>query len=174
MSFGPDDPYDDRERRPRSRYDPRFDDARWGDYRDDYDDEPLQTDPREKVRLPATILLIVSITGLVLTVTGLALAGVAGFLNPPPRPEIIVNVIFGALIGTIALAYFSIMAFGAARMRQCRSYGISMAAVIMAISSIAILGLCGFFIVPFGVWGLVIIVQADVKREFDRRRKSYE
>jgi hypothetical protein len=175
MSFGPDDPYDDRERLPRRRYHPSDDNARWGDDRDDYDDGPGPTDPAEKVRTPGMLLLVIGILGVVLTVAVLVVLVVIAVTDPPRRNgELIFNVIFGAVFGAISLAYFVVMAIGAARMRQCRSYGLSMTAAILAISSIALLGLCSVFILPFGIWAVVVLAQADVKRAFDRRRNSYE
>jgi hypothetical protein len=73
--------------------------------------------------------------------------------------------------GLITAVASAVIAMGGSRMRQCRSYGLAMTAAILAISSIAILGLCSIFVLPVGIWALVVLMQPDVKREFDQVRR---
>ena len=47
-----------------------------------------------------------------------------------------------------------------------------MAAAILAIASMTMLGVCSVFILPFGIWALVVLSSADVKREFRLRRSA--
>ena len=176
MSFSEDDPYDDRDRQPRRRYHPSDDDddRRWGNDRDDYDDGPSQADPADKIKTPGTILLTMGILGVMATLGVLLALGGVAWNDPPPQEELIIDIILAVVLGAISLAYFGVMAIGAARMRQCRSYGWSMTSAVMAISSIVLFGACSVFIAPFGIWAVVVLSQPDVKRAFERRRFSYE
>ena len=170
--------YDDFEDRPpphlRRRDD--LDDPRWGDERDDYDDGgPLRVRPEDRVRGPGTALAVVGWVGLAATILGLGAALLIGLNDPPPdEEELIVNIVVGSILGVVCVFYFVLIAIGGHRMRVCRSYGLAMTAAILATASIALIGLCSVVILPFGIWAIVVLSQADVRRAFDRARRSYD
>ena len=77
--------------------------------------------------------------------------------------------------GLLSIAACAVVAIGGLRMRQCRSWGLSLTAAILAIASVLLFGLCSVLIVPFGVWALVVLCNSDVQREFRSlaRAKDY-
>lgn len=166
MSF--DRPHDDFDPRPRRR-DRGDDDA--GDYDDFYGD--TTADARARVAVPAMILIIASLLALV----G-CLAVVVGiicllYFAPPPGPngppvELLVGIYAGG--GLLGVVYFAVQLVGAVRMKQLRSYPFAMTAAIMATSTLVCLGILSVFVMPFGIWALVVLCNADVKREFDQNR----
>ena len=165
------DDYDDRPRR-RRRHD--FDDGpRWGDERDDYDDRPAgENRPEDRVRAPGTAMAVAGWVGIALTLVTLALILVFGLENPPPHDELVVNLVVGAVLGSISVVYFAVIAAGGHRMRQCRGYGLAMTAAVLAIASVTVLGVCSVVTLPFGIWAVVVLSQADVRRAFERARRA--
>lgn len=160
---------DDRRRQPDDDYRPPR--HRYEDERDDYDDERFtRSDPRKKVIAPGIALMIVGILGIL---ASLAMAGIFAFMvieqskrGAGGGPDAAITaVIFIALSG-LSLGAFVVVALGGARMRQCRSYGLAMAASIITIASIAVCGLFSAVLVPFGIWALVVLSNSEVKREF--------
>ena len=171
------DSFDDFGDRPRRRRpDAELDDEpRWGDERDDYDDEPSRrASPEDRVRGPGTSLIVVGWVGVAATILALAMALAIGLSDPPPQHELIVNIVIGAFLGVISLGYFGVIAAGGHQMVRCRRYGLAMAAAVMAIASVALIGLCSFVILPFGIWAVVVLGQADVRKAFERPRTAYD
>jgi hypothetical protein len=162
---------DDRRRQPDDDYRPTR--HRYDDERDDYDDERFtRSDPRKKVVAPGIALMIVGILGIV---GSLAMAGIFAFMlieeskrGAGGGPDAAITAgIFIALSG-LSLGTFVVVTLGGARMRQCRSYGLAMAASIITIASIALCGLFSVLMLPFGIWALVVLSNSEVKREFRR------
>jgi hypothetical protein len=157
----------------RHEYEPRR--YRYRDERDDYDEEFGGRDPRQKLQAPGTALMIVGWLGVLLGVGGAAvMVALIASMPPPPagamrNDDIFVMALLIA-VGLITVVASALIAIGGARMRQCRSYGLAMTAAILAICSIVVLGLMSIVVLPFGIWALVVLVQPDVKREFDRAR----
>lgn len=131
----------------------------------------------KKLQGPGIALMIVGWLGVFLGVGGTAaMVAVFAFIKPPPAPAmqnedlfVMVLIVVSGLITAVASA---VIAIGGSRMRHCRSYGLALTAAILAICSIVILGLMSIFVLPFGIWALVVLVQSDVKREFDRLRET--
>ncbi len=158
----PDDDW--RDDRPRRR--------QYGDDRDDYDEQYGYSDPRQKVRGPGLALMIVGIVGVLLSFGFIALAifMLIEFANNPARPNADDELTAFILIacGGVSAAACLVVAMGGSRMRQCRNWGLAMTAAILAVASIALFGLCSVFILPFGIWALVVLNNSEVKREFRR------
>lgn len=172
----PFDDYEDHPPRPRRRaYDDGFDDPRWSDQRDDYDDgSSPRVRPEDRVRGPGTALAAVGWACLAATILALGVILLIGLNDPPPDDELIVDVIIGGVLGAVGIAYFLVIALGGHRMRQCRGYGLAMTSAVLATASIALLGLFSVVILPFGIWAIVVLSQADVRRAFDRARHPYD
>ena len=155
-----------------SRYERRIDDEQRDSSQADYDDCP-RVDPRMKVRAPGMAMALVGWLGLLTCIiTGVVCAVSAiDTLDDPPgasRDEsLIVAVVIGLAVGLTAFAC-CLIAIAGHRLRACRNYGLCMAGAVIAISTIALLGACGVFIAPFGIWAIVVLAQPDVKREFQR------
>lgn len=168
---------DDDDDRPRRRS--RRDDNDYYDERDDYDDAPYpQLDARQRVVGPGRALLITGLIGMVLSVIG----GVFLFLMvvnaPNANQQGDENVFMGVLLGGSALlsaAYFGVITLGGKRMAECRSYGLAMTAAILCIASIVCIGILSVVMIPFGIWAMVVLSDAKVKRAFEGpRRRSHE
>ena len=176
-----DDP--EREPAPRRRYDDdrdREDSPRrrhYDDVRDDYDERFGYRDYRQKVQAPGVALMVVGWLGVVVSIGMMVVAAIIlverAHNPPPPRggdPAVMGTVL--GICGLVSLVACVIVAVGGQRMRECRSWGLALTAAILALSSILLLGLCSIFVVPFGIWALVVLVQPEVKREFERAGRS--
>jgi hypothetical protein len=129
---------------------------------------------RQAVSGPATALLVTAIPGIALQLLNLilVLAGV-GFMAAQQQAAAagqnaemmvffrgtgtIVGAIIGSLIGIV-------IAIGAVNMKNLQSYGLAMAASILAmipcVSPRCLLGL------PFGIWAVVVLGRPEVKTAF--------
>jgi hypothetical protein len=111
---------------------------------------------------------------------GLALTGMmvlaaqgAGGGRNNDEGVLIVLAVLGAVVSAVGLVYFAVMAYGGGRAKRLGSWGWGLASSIMATATV--LGLCSFnlpgmcaglLVLPFGVWGLVIMLNNDVKAGF--------
>lgn len=161
-----DDP--ERDDRPRRRmpddWQPRRRD--YDDPRDDFDENYGYVGAREKVLAPGLALIILGWIGVFFSV--LVIGGSIWVAVSAPGPDpIIVAIIYG-VIGLLMFASSIFFVLAGNRMRQCRNWGLCLAGAIVALSSIIFLGLCSVVVMPFGIWALVVLLNADVKREFER------
>jgi predicted Zn finger-like uncharacterized protein len=169
-------------RRPTRPLEGREDEAndRYEDDDDDYDARPRRRRPRRRegaaraaVSGPAIALMITgglalgfSILGMVLnlTVGGLELGGAA----PPggqhvDEAEAAGRMVGAVLGGIIGICWGGIVLAGALKMKNLESYGLAMAAAIIAMlpcNGCCILGL------PFGIWALIAMNNPDVRDAF--------
>jgi hypothetical protein len=65
-----------------------------------------------------------------------------------------------------------VVIIGGHRMRRCRGRGFALTAAVLCIASPLLFGPCGVFGVGFGIWALVVLLNADVKREFESVARS--
>ena len=176
-----DDP--DREPAPRRRHDDDRDREsfprrrHYEDERDDYDEQFGYGDVRHKVRGPGVALMVVGWIGVVVSIGTIviAVAILVALANDPLPPRGDDRAVLGTVLGICGLTSLAacvIVAIGGQRMRECRSWGLSLTAAILAMSSLLLLSLCSLFVVPFGIWALVVLVQPEVKREFERAGRS--
>jgi predicted Zn finger-like uncharacterized protein len=165
---------DDEERRPRD------DDEDEGRYRrrwsrnddeDEYGDRPRRhrhgeglESVRSRVSGPATALTVTGGIALGLSVLSLCgnvfLTALDGHNRGGRGPEDAFLGIFGAVIG---VAWGGFVIAGARKMKNLESYGMAMAAAIVAMlpcNGCCLLGL------PFGIWALVVLSDAEVKAAF--------
>ncbi|MEK7723908.1 MAG: hypothetical protein AAB336_06135 [Acidobacteriota bacterium] len=133
----------------------------------------MTSDVLQKLKIPSIGLLISGVfsgfIGLIALISGIVrFSGIGGKeILPTDQAER-----FGYLLGTfgiygiavISLILSPLMVFGAIRMMKGRNRGL---AITSAILSILPLTSCCFFIgAIFGVWSLVVLMQADVKSFF--------
>ena len=69
------------------------------------------------------------------------------------------------LVGVICCSLLE--AFGAVCMLRMRRYGFAMASAILAL--IPVCSPCFFLGIPFGIWALVVLSQAEVRQRFEKR-----
>jgi hypothetical protein len=118
--------------------------------------------------------MVTGIIGIVLTLCGVAanimsLAGKAVIPNQggPGAPPAWVNMFSGGVglvFNGIAIGVSVLIIMGAQKMKNLESYGLVMAASIVAmipcISPCCLLGL------PFGIWALIVLMKPEVKNAF--------
>jgi hypothetical protein len=71
---------------------------------------------------------------------------------------------FGILLTVATLLIFALIFFGAMKMKKLESYGLAMTAAILSL--IPCLSICCILGIPFGIWALVVLLNADVKAAF--------
>jgi len=121
-----------------------------------------------RVSGPATALIVTGVLGLIVQLLGLVGNLIAAAAGPhrrgvepfPFQIEPGIAVVFGVISSALAI----VIIVGAVKMKNLESYGMGMAASIIAmipcISPCCLLGL------PFGIWALVVLSDASVKAAF--------
>lgn len=133
----------------------------------------------ERVRLPATILLI-AMSVLMVLITPLLIFNIYVYFTyagPPPEPEADVTQIImrratdgslSSIQGILALTFGTFILIGAVKMRRLKSRGWAIAACVLSLipgfSPCCLVGL------PLGVWGLMTVNDAEVKAAFEDRK----
>jgi predicted Zn finger-like uncharacterized protein len=121
---------------------------------------------RSRVGGPALAMMIVSgivigllVLNLFLGVVMLAGAGAGGRRGE----EALIGGLVRIVLSGMVIVYDCLIFFGAQQMRDMRSYGWAMAASIMSI--VPFTGCC-LLTIPFGIWGVVVLSDNDVKQSF--------
>ncbi|MCA9122111.1 MAG: hypothetical protein H6822_31885 [Planctomycetaceae bacterium] len=124
----------------------------------------------ELVNMPATLLLVAGglgiaahLLGIVLNVLGVGMGAAQG--EGGADQTVMMAQGIGAIVGAaIGLGFDALVIVGALKMKKLESYGLAMAASIMAmlpcISCGCLLGL------PIGIWSLVVLNKPEVKSAF--------
>lgn len=133
---------------------------------------------REQVSVPAILLMVVggitvaaALYGAVQYLSGANEAQMAEALSNPQLPEQARSIIemsgrlgiFGSLF---QLVLGGITFFGGLKMKNLESYGLAMAASIIAI--IPCFGSCCCIGIPIGIWSLIVLNKPEVKSAFPR------
>lgn len=77
----------------------------------------------------------------------------------------------GFCLGTFAIPYFIAIAYGARKARNLTSQSWGVAAAVMSIAAIVMVGPCGLPIIIPGIWLVVALNNEDVKAAFKRHRR---
>jgi predicted Zn finger-like uncharacterized protein len=156
----------------RSRVRPRYERRAEEDEEDDGDDDDRprsggyrrsRAAARSRVSGPATALTVTGGLALALSLVSLCLQFVITANGRGPadaRAERLLGGVIGAVLG-IAWGLFVVL--GARKMKNLESYGMAMAGTIVAMlpcNGCCLLGL------PFGIWALVVLSDAEVKAAF--------
>ena len=126
---------------------------------------------RGRVTAPAIVLIVVGGVGLALSLLSLAFA----LLGPAPRidpkaPEFVREFQRGAagpaaaLIQAAFVVLNAVIVLGAVQMFRFESWGLAMAASILAIVNIG--SCCCLVSLPIGIWSLLILMRPDVRAAF--------
>lgn len=117
----------------------------------------------QKVKNPALAMMIVAIVGAVLTVVSL-LAQIMGFMPSSfggleePLP-----IVIDAASAVLGLVFMGVIYFGALRMQRLESWGFALAATIVCMLPCSLCCIAGL---PIGIWSLVVLMDAEVKKHF--------
>ena len=127
---------------------------------------------QEKVNAPAIGLMVTAIIGMLfqlvnilLQILGVGMGALGG--GQVERADQMMSMLSGGLgivFGLIGLAIGAVILFGAMKMRKLESYGLSMAAAILAM--IPCLSPCCILGLPLGIWALIVLMKPEVKQSF--------
>jgi predicted Zn finger-like uncharacterized protein len=157
-----DDRRSPRRSRRRERDDPEED--------EDYPRRSRRGYARSQVSGPGTALQIVGALTVGLSVLSLLgnLMGYGMLASAPNQPpqnqaDLIVNLVSGACGAIFGILWGGVIAGGATKMKQLENYNMAMTASILAV--IPCSGCC-VLTLPFGIWGLVVLNQPEVREAF--------
>ncbi|MBA4148128.1 MAG: protein kinase [Verrucomicrobia bacterium] len=126
-------------------------------------DEKVIHAGRSSVKVPAIGLLIAGVINLLPLVLFMLVIGSAFFRSPDPGITAGIAFVLPLLFSVIGAFVF----WGARSMMQLRSYGLCVAASILAIVTPP-----GFLIgLPFGIWSLIVLSRREVREAFESNRK---
>ena len=130
---------------------------------------PTGADAAERVKGPAIGLMVVAGLGALLQITSLImhLAGASFMANSRMPNQAWVNMFsgtIGVVSGVIGLLVSGVIFFGATKMKNLESYGLAMAASIIAM--IPCFSPCCLLGLPIGIWAVVILSKPEVKSAF--------
>jgi len=122
----------------------------------------------EQVNGPAVGLMVVAILGFVLQALSLVMNLVGtSFLPVQQDNQALANMFSGTLgvvSAIIGLLISGLIFFGALKMKKLESYGLAMAASIVAM--IPCISPCCLIGLPIGIWALVVLSKPEVKGAF--------
>jgi hypothetical protein len=132
--------------------------------------------PKDRVQVPAIGMIVAAVLDIMMALFFAALNIMQFSIGRTQIPEFgrlgssMSELMFasgiGLLISLFALILDGFIIVGALRMRQLRSYGMAVAAAILSL--IPCLGSpCIVLGVPFGIWALVVLVNAEVRQAFN-------
>ncbi|HWG45057.1 MAG TPA: zinc-ribbon domain-containing protein [Gemmataceae bacterium] len=116
--------------------------------------------PAISLMVVAGLAIALGLLGLMLNLLGTGMMAAGGQAK---QGDVALNAVTGIGSSIFALCYWSLVMVGAIKMKNLSSYGLAMTACIVAMlpcSACCLLGL------PFGIWGLVVINNPDVKNAF--------
>lgn len=134
-------------------------------------DYPTFDYAERRVSGPATALLVTSALTVALTLLALVfdlwllLSGAAGELEQPRGMSKETQVTIRAAWTFLMLLTSAVILAGALQMKRLRGRGLPTMACILAL--IPCLGPCFVVGIPFGIWGLVVLNDPQVRRAFD-------
>jgi hypothetical protein len=130
-------------------------------------------DVRGKVTGPAIGMLVVALGGFFFSLFFIVFGAMkmAGAIPPDPSPGAgppAIGLSTDERFALVAIGGMAVMAvvtaIGAWKMKNVQSYGLSMAACIM--SCIPCYNSCCLLGIPFGIWGIVVLLNPEVKDAF--------
>ncbi|MBN1208067.1 MAG: hypothetical protein JXB05_24600 [Myxococcaceae bacterium] len=134
-------------------------------------------DAREKVSLPAILLMVAGGIGVAYALLSIVTALTGGdaqqaqmeqILSDPNIPEGLKSVLAstvkgGVIFPIIILAANAFVLFGGLKMKNLESYGLAMAAAIIALIPCCP---CGCIGIPVGIYALIVLNKPEVKSAF--------
>ncbi|HVK08236.1 MAG TPA: hypothetical protein VM597_05605 [Gemmataceae bacterium] len=173
-----DDEYDD----PRDRSDDGYDDGGGGSRRSGRLEEA-----RQRVSMPGMFLVVFGLLSVFITVLYIALLWIApdtvlkgqyemmkDFTKnqpqgmPPYEEYVKSQQVQSSGVGVLQLIGGVLIAVGGMKMRVLQSYGLAVTGSIMAIIPLCT-NQCCCLSMPFGIWALAVLLNADVKAAFGRQ-----
>lgn len=121
-----------------------------------------------KVKGPALGILISTIVGVLLALLGLALnilgLGLIAAADGAPAAEILGQGVVGIVQSVIGLIGGGVIIFGCLKMMKLQSFNFAFTTCILAM--IPCISPCCLLGIPFGIWGLVVLNDPQVKNSY--------
>jgi predicted lysophospholipase L1 biosynthesis ABC-type transport system permease subunit len=128
-------------------------------------------DPRQRINAPSIALLVTGIIGgaltmliILLNLLGFGLGALAADRGASDAVGMLYSGTFGVAFGLMGLVVAGFIIFAAMKMRSLESWGMSVAAAIVAM--IPCISPCCLLGIPVGIWCLVLLFDASVKEAF--------
>ena len=143
------------------------------DQRDDYDDEfagrwtPFEV-ARRRVRGPGCAFIPIGVLGLLGMAAAVMALGDVNFQGAVAgNTRRLVNLLVGTFFVLVGVVVFSLVVVGGASMLHLRRRGLALFAAYV-VTGLSLAGPYGILFYPFGIWGLVVLYQPDVREQFRR------
>ncbi|MCB1307053.1 MAG: hypothetical protein KDK30_02680 [Leptospiraceae bacterium] len=130
---------------------------------------------QEKLKVPAIILIVLAALGIlynilsaVMSLLGGGAAMYEGMIADPEMQQMMAQMsggVLGVVFAVIYLALGVVVILGALKMMKGESYGLAMAAAIIACIPCTYNCCIGF---PVGIWALVLLLNDEVKQAFNQ------
>ena len=125
----------------------------------------------DRVKLPAIIMMVIAgisiatnlvaiIIGIISIITGANTGGYQG-------EEMVLGGVMYLVSGVLGVIGNAIILVGSLKMKSLKSYGFSLAAMILAMIPC---NACCLITLPVSIWGLIVLNDANVKNAFKRTR----
>jgi hypothetical protein len=129
----------------------------------------LRERARERLAGPSIALMVTGGISLAFGLLQIVLQAFMGAMlmggGPPAGGnDLMVNMVGGIIGGIIAIAAGAFIIFGAMKMKKAQSYGLALAASIVAMLDFP--NCCCILGLPMGIWALIVLSDADVKAAF--------
>jgi hypothetical protein len=126
-------------------------------------------DVRSKVSLPATLIIVSQVIGLVIQLGSMAfksqiVAAVKSYVESTGKPLPEGAMDSNPLLGVLGIVGSCFVIFAMLEMKKVRRFPVALAGAILAM--LPFLSLCCFFGFPLGIWALVVLFNPDVRAAF--------
>jgi hypothetical protein len=142
----------------------------YDDIRDDYDENfGRDWTPREiargKLRGPATAFIVLGIMGVLAAIIGLAAVVIQQYSQAIGNSERLAIMILCVVLIGLGAALFTFVLYAGINMFHLRQRRLVLVAAFL-MTGLAVGGLYAILFFPFGIWALIVLFQANVRREF--------
>jgi hypothetical protein len=126
-------------------------------------------DVRSKVSLPATLILVSQVIGLVIQLASMAfksqiVAAVKSYMESTGKPFPANAMDSNPLLAILGIAGSCFVIYAMLEMKKVRRFPVAVVGAILAM--LPFLSLCCFLGFPLGVWALIVLFNPDVRAAF--------
>jgi hypothetical protein len=126
-------------------------------------------DVRSKVSLPATLIIVTQVIGLVIQLGSMAFKGqivaaLKSYMESAGKPFPASAMDSNPILTVLGIAGTGFVIFAMLEMRKVRRFPVALAGAILAM--LPFVSLCCFFGFPLGIWALVVLFNPDVRAAF--------
>jgi hypothetical protein len=133
---------------------------------------PGAGDPRGMVQGPGIALIVLGVlvlllqaAYLVLQLLGTGIGAIGAASGDADAIGSVMGGVIGMVVVVIWMLFSGIIIFGGVKMKNLQSYGLAMAAAVMAMLPCTT-GWCCLLGLPLGIWAVVVLMKPEVKAAF--------